>query len=460
MPQQRNVAVSDLSLDLNNFRTVHQRSERSAIEAIISISPDRFWAIAESLIESGYLPTENIIVLDGGDEKPSLTVKEGNRRIAALKLLLRQVPVTHFDIPKHIDALIKNTTSDWREVNSSVPCAIYERSEQETVDKIVALTHGKSEKAGRDKWNAVAGARHNREMNGGKEYGLDLLEQYLKTGKNLTDRQRLLWAGVYPLSVLDEAIKRVASRLNLASAAQLPPKYPSLRYRGAIENILHDIGTERLGFPRLRDGKTDFGEKYGLPPLGGDSHSGDDKAQEEEAEGGRDPNDEKGKPKTKGRPARATTDSRSVRRQLRAFKPRGKGREKVAALRDEAVKLDVRETPMAFCFVLRSLFEISAKAYCDDHKGKGGPSVTDAKGRDKPLADLLVDVTHHLTKNGVDREKSKLLHGASTELKKPHGLLSVTSLNQLVHNPRFSVAPEDISRLFNNVFPLIEEMNA
>jgi hypothetical protein len=46
-----------------------------------------------------------------------------------------------------------------------------------------------------------------------------------------------------------------------------------------------------------------------------------------------------------------------------------------------------------------------------------------------------------------------------TELAKTDGLLSVTSLNQLVHNPTFSVNPGDISVMFFNIFPLLSEMN-
>jgi hypothetical protein len=74
--------------------------------------------------------------------------------------------------------------------------------------------------------------------------------------------------------------------------------------------------------------------------------------------------------------------------------------------------------------------------------------------------DLLRDITKHLTNNNADKEKVKLLHGAMTELGRSEGLLSVTSLNQLIHNPRFSVAPFDIAVLFGNVFPLLEAMSS
>ena len=155
----------------------------------------------------------------------------------------------------------------------------------------------------------------------------------------------------------------------------------------------------------------------------------------------------------------ATGDPRAVRRLLNEFQPVGKKREKLVALLNEAVRLDLKKTPFAFCFVLRSMFEISAKVYCDDHASSGGPVATKPNGQEKTLAQLLGDITKHLTKNNADKEKVKLLHGAMAELGRSEGLLSVTSLNQLVHNPRFSVAPFDIAVLFGNIFPLLEEMS-
>lgn len=84
MPITIPVSVEELKLDLNNFRTVPQSKETTAVHTMISIAPDRFWALAESLLDDGYLPTENIIVLKAGED---LVVKEGNRRIGALKLI-------------------------------------------------------------------------------------------------------------------------------------------------------------------------------------------------------------------------------------------------------------------------------------------------------------------------------------------------------------------------------------
>jgi hypothetical protein len=116
MPITKSESVQSLKLDLRNFRTVPQSNEVNAINAIISTNPDWFWALIESILEDGYHPTENIIVLKNKDEQ---IVKEGNRRIAALKLILEHVK--NVDIPDNIADKIKAIQNSWKHVNSSVP---------------------------------------------------------------------------------------------------------------------------------------------------------------------------------------------------------------------------------------------------------------------------------------------------------------------------------------------------
>ncbi len=101
------------------------------------------------------------------------------------------------------------------------------------------------------------------------------------------------------------------------------------------------------------------------------------------------------------------------------------------------------------------MFEISAKAYCNDH----AISITDNKGKDLTLVKVLNNVTSHLTVNNTNQGMAKILHGAMTDIGSPNRLLSVTSMNQLVHNPAFSFIPNDICTLFSNIYPLLEAMN-
>lgn len=463
MPETTTIAVKDLALDLKNFRTIRQKSELAAVDAMISTSPDRFWALTESLLKDGYLPTESIIVLRSNAGSKVLTVKEGNRRIAALKLLHGLVSTKKLSVPAEILTQMASISNSWRAANKGVPCTIYEASEASTVDRIVTLAHGKGEKASRDQWNAIARARHNRDANRASEPALDLLEKYLVHGKNSTQHQKLRWSGDYPLTVLEEAMKRLAPRLGVASAPALAVAFPAVKDRTALEAILHDIGQKELGFDDIRRKDLDFASSYGI--AAGESTAGTAKGK---ASGGTASGESATGSKTSGarsgdarRPkALAINDPKAVKRILRDFAPRGKNREKVVSLKNEAQNLNLPKTPLAFAFLLRSMFEISAKAYCSDHESTGGPALKKTGGSDRALADVLRDITKHLTKDKTDKEMVRALHGAMTELGKTEGLLSVTSMNQLVHNPKFSVAPSDVALLFGNVFPLLEAMNS
>ncbi len=481
------VSIQKLTLDLRNFRTTVQADEIQAVRAMVSISPDHFWALMDSLIEDGYLPTENILVLEPESIDSELVVKEGNRRIGALKVIYGYLPASQIGLPPGMSQKIGKLSNAWKEANEDVPCAIYSANEFSIVDRIVTLAHGKGEKAGRDQWNAVARSRHNREANSASEPGLNLLERYLENGKNFTKQQAERWAGDYPISVLDEAIKKIAPRFETSSASNLAKKYPSIPYRDSLEEIVKYIGLQSIRFETIR-GQEDFAAEYGVPPVQGSASRSESSARADAAsspaaplvrsehysenatdvkaspnsghEANHTPPDEaQPTPLKKKIAAVAIDDPRSVRRLLKKLVPRGNNRQKVVTLRDEALNLKLERNPIAFCFLIRSMFEIAAKAYCEDHKSAGGPVCKKSNGEDKPLVAILNEITSHLTQNSADKAMLKSLHGAMTELGRPDGILSVTSMNQLVHSPSFSVAARDIARLFANIFHLLDAIS-
>lgn len=494
MPKTVATPVQDLVIDLKNFRTVEQSDEIQAVQAIISIGPDALWALMESLADDGYLPTENIIVLETDTSPSQLLVKEGNRRIAALKMLHGYLPIARFSIPDRIQKKVNGISSSWKIDNELVPCAIYSSVEAQTVDRIVTLTHGKDEKAGRHNWTAVARARHNRDAKKTPENALDLLEKYLVHGENLNKLQAKLWAGDYSLSILDDAIGKLALKFGAKNSRELSRAYPAIENKAVLDDILRDIGVEIITHPILRSQK-DYFDKYPTSlnspttatgstqqdsnsnlsstntganvgtahPQGSAASNGTTQETGSDASTAANPvstGAQASSLNSKNVAAVAINDPRAVKRTLKKFVPIGNNRQKVVTLRIEATKLDLADNPIAFCFLLRSMFEISAKAYCDDHSSNGGPSFTKLNGTFNTLEDVLREITKHLTNNNKDLVMVKKLHGAMAELGKKESILSVTSLNQLVHNPTFSVVPSEIPTLFGNVFPLLEAMNS
>lgn len=489
MQRTQLLPVNDLAIDLQNFRTVAQKDEVEAIKAMISIKPEYFWGLMESLLDDGYLPTENIIVL--GDSISGYLVKEGNRRVASLKIMLGLIAFTDLELPNKIVERIGQLSSDWITSNTQIPCTIYQLSEAAVVDRIVTLIHGKGEKSGRDAWGSVARARHNKIENSASEPGLDLLEKYLVHGTNLTHEQKLRWAGDYHLTVLDEAIKKIAQRLGASSSVELAKLYPKISHKKPLDEIVHAIGMESLTFPAIRD-STDFALRFGVPPLppstgqnpaakssGGttgtaaSSNVGNSSGTQATKNATTNPvnagSQATPNPTTEGTStsttsrktlAAATNNEQSVKKAIRSLKLYGANRDKVETLRKEILKLKLQDNPIAFCFLLRSMFEISAKAYCQDHASLlNAPKYLKSDGSDRTLADILRDIVTYLTQNKTDKQMVKLLHGPMTEIQRPDGILSITSMNQLVHNPSFTIVPSDIPTLFSNIFPLLDQMN-
>ena len=258
-----------------------------------------------------------------------------------------------------------------------------------------------------------------------------------------------------------------------------------------LDKILLDIGLQTIQFKTVRNpsafmsdygigvsigassgaSPTSHGGAQSVAPNSGGAQSGSpsDASSNENAQNGTSGGVSTGneasesrqsKVETRGQKAVSIKDEKAVMRTLRKFVPVGANRGKLVLLKDEALNLDLSKNPLAFSFVLRSMFEISAKAYCTDHAGSGGPQATKADGTDRPLVAVLRDVTNHLSVGSTDKAMLRRLHGAMTELGKSDGLLSVTSMNQLVHNPRFSVTASDIALLFDNIFPLLEAMSS
>ena len=266
-------------------------------------------------------------------------------------------------------------------------------------------------------------------------------------------------------------MKRIAPRIGVASAADLASAYPAKvgTHRAAIEAMMLAIGNGILDFKALRDVATDFGAKYGVPaPAGsgggaggsGSGASGTTGTGAGSSGAGASGGGGGGSSGGRGKPtALPLTDPKSVRRVLVHFKPRGHGREKLAHLVAEGRALNIDKTPLAFCFVLRSMFEISAKAYCADHAA-AGLTASDKSGNDRQLVDVLNDVVKHLTNGGKDTAAKRKLHGPITELRTPSGVLSITSMNQLIHGKSFSLSARQICTMFHNIFPLLEAMNS
>lgn len=87
MPAWQDFKLSELKLDELNYRTGPQESQRDAILAIIADQEEKLTNLARDLLDMGPSPGEPIWVTADPEEPGRHVVLEGNRRVAALKLL-------------------------------------------------------------------------------------------------------------------------------------------------------------------------------------------------------------------------------------------------------------------------------------------------------------------------------------------------------------------------------------
>lgn len=463
MPTITTHPISLLKIDQQNYRTVSTLTEIEAVHVLIALRPHYFWDLTRSLLENGYDGTENIVVMKTGPKK-DLVVREGNRRVGALKIIHGIFPLNDFDVPEDIENAIETLDSQWKTTNAAVPCSVFEEKDADTVKRLVARTHARGETAGRLNWEAVARARYNRNEFGGSEPGLDLLEAYLKTAKKLTEEDRERWGGDYPLTILDEALQKIATRLGIPSARGVVDealKTPALQK--LLGTIIHDIGTDTLKTRELRS--PSWGPTYKLPvaPTSKSAAPTVPTTLESTVAAGSIPGAPPASTAVPTVAASTTTrvlktlslsDPQSVRRELRKLTPKGKSSSKVVDLLFEAKKLKLEQTPICFCLLLRSMFEISVRDYCSANKIPFN-KIKNGKTKEKSLSDLLVDAGNHVISKSSDPTIKGLIRAASIEIKNPHGVLSIPVMNALVHSPTATITSGHIVVGFHKIFPLL-----
>src|SRR5208282_1983862 len=87
--REKEIGITDLRLDTGNYRTGKQENQRGAIHALVEEQRHKLVRLAEDILDNGLSPLERVMVSPINGEKGRFTVIEGNRRVAALKLVFQ-----------------------------------------------------------------------------------------------------------------------------------------------------------------------------------------------------------------------------------------------------------------------------------------------------------------------------------------------------------------------------------
>src|SRR3569833_907371 len=86
----KDITIQDLLFDLGNPRFPGLQSQREALERIVADQKDKLLALAEDITDVGLDLSDRPIVMAAAPPSSAFIMLEGNRRLAALKLLTNE----------------------------------------------------------------------------------------------------------------------------------------------------------------------------------------------------------------------------------------------------------------------------------------------------------------------------------------------------------------------------------
>lgn len=236
------VNVADLRLDSENPRHDPTKGQREIIDALLEKEGLKIVHLAEDIAEFGISPIDDLLVLKSGG---SYTVLEGNRRLAALKLLgnpaLTRVP----KYEKRIRAIKKTTTAP--AIHELEVAIVKTRAEGRHWQE---LRHT-GERGGRSviRWDAEASARFYGRRGSHSDTALaiiDALEPAYPNNKDLLAglkeirKSRLTTVGRL---LSDPAVR---ARLGIEMKPEVGAHYTSEQLEPAITRIVTDFSTGKV----------------------------------------------------------------------------------------------------------------------------------------------------------------------------------------------------------------------
>lgn len=427
--EERTVSVADLRLDGLNPRLEAPAGEREIIAALIEDQGDKLLNLADDIATHGLSPIDGVLVIQG--PKSSYIVVEGNRRVAALKLLANP-DLT--DRPAYRDRF--RAIARGKNPPTSVPIVL--APNRADAKHWQDLRHaGEMDGRGTVRWSAEAVQRFRRTPGNDADRGLMFAEAIEKAFPSNTSLQRDL---------------RTVRRERLTTLGRLA-KDPTFRDRGGFEIddaglvVHHPEEVVERGIARvLRDLATTHGvTEMKTKPM----------RREYLASIAEDlPTDATFMPVGKtlaspvvpAPPPATTSSGRPIKppKSLFAGVSVANVGPRVQSILKELQALDIERSPNSAAVLTRVLLELVIT------------SVVDQKGWTKgTLRAMVKTCLHRIDPTGKDDRFQRVRIG----LDDGTSLLAVATIQAMVHNPDVWPAPIDLRQIAASYTPFLVELN-
>lgn len=480
--EYKNINITNLLLNPTNPRHNPVEHQTECIEAIVVDQREKLIALAQHIIEYGMNPIDFILVKPEGKQ---WVVREGNRRVTALKLL-NEPQLTPKQFPKIKKAFTELNKIIDKSIFKNIPCASL--TDEDKINEWVRLKHtGQNEGAGTVGWDGLQTSRFRGIVEGKPDARIAFLD-YLSSLPSLpsglgekiysikkTNFDRLMgdpdvrnFLGVkvkdnqffVDNNVISKALLLVLTDLasGKLSVGKIYHKEDREEYINKINQKLEkdesdkdlpqneDEETPDNNKSRSEDVDTEKTENEAEDDVNPENNDVDDETDKEvEDEPGN--SDSKSKKKTK-RPPSYPINRKTL---VPSHHKLTISQSRLLKIFNELKTLSVDDYPNAVSVLFRAFMEMSADQYIEDKKMTNGKLNVDSK-----LSVKIDSIATHMIENKILTEHQ--LRAIRQMTSSPSQTQSIKTFHSYVHNKNVTPSSTDLKSAWDDVWMFIEKI--
>lgn len=445
-----NLQIEDL-LDAENPRFIQGGGQRDVLQKILDDQQEKLFTLAENVVDEGMNPMDRLLVMSSSADPAKYVALEGNRRVAALKILANPNMLAGLNVKSSLRQRFERLAKEF-DRKQIEPIAGFEVPDRATGAPWILLRHtGENDGRGVVSWSGLARSRFR-----GSEPALQALD-FVRSKGNLTPEERGLLEGTkYPITTLDRLLssREVRQRIGVDVKAQkLNSDLPPAEIMKPLRRMVLDLAAKRVTVSDLKDtasqvryvdgfgaaSKPSFAKK--VPRREIDTISVSEFPVQAHRSG------------TKKRPADPFGRKTIVPRGTNLNIPD----RKLQSVFKELRTLRVDEARNAIAVLVRVFLELSIDHYMTAHRiSMKSKDPRSGKQYDKKLSRKLADVLDHLTRQpGVDRKDFLSVTRSLSDERSP---LYIDLLHAYVHNRFVIPKPRDLIGAWDDAEPLFQRI--
>lgn len=440
--------IEQLLLDTENPRIGNASSQHDALQKVLDDQGEKLYELAQSIAVEGMSPIDRLLVLREKGGSSRFIALEGNRRVAALRILANPAVLTGLDVKTSQQKRLEDLARTFAKA-SVEPIDCYEVESRDAGASWVHLRHtGENEGRGVVGWSGHAAARFR-----GTDPGLQALE-FVRTHGNLTDVQKESLGNTFPITTLDRLLATPDVRRRVGVEIKERKLYSALppdELMKPLRRIVLDLAQKTIRVGRLmsKDQQLEYIDALGKPDKPNLARRGKVRAVETIRHA-----ELRKRPKPAGARRNPSPADRKV------VVSRGAKLNvtdnKVAEILKELKRLKVHDFPHAVAVLLRVFLELSVDSFMDARKlplhftdNRGNRRDKSLKAKTREVLDVLVST------GGISRKDLLGVVRAVADARSP---LHIDLLHAYVHNRFVTPKPRELFAAWNDAQRFFESI--